>query len=89
MEPNRLVVGVRPERGEFKAVACFALFRLAGCRVFDGVKPGAVGIVFGVCAVRDDKNLHILKQARACPKAVALIAINLIECLPNGNAPAF
>ena len=56
------VVGVGPERGKFKAVA--GLFLLDGRRsLFDGAPAGGVGIILGVGAVGDDKNLHIVIQS--------------------------
>ena len=39
-------------------------------------------------AVRDDKYLHILIQAAGGPKAVPLVALDLVERLPDGHAPA-
>lgn len=85
---DHLVVGVRPEGGELKAVAGLLLFGLAGGRLPDGVKPGGVGVVLGVGAVGDDKDLHILEQAAPRPEGVPLVAVDLVEGLPDGHAPA-
>ena len=48
--------------------------------------PGGVGVIFCGCTVGDHENLHILIQSAACPKAVALIAVNLVERLFDCNA---
>ena len=85
---NDAVVRVRPIGGKFKAVACFALLAGGGAGVPDSVKTRAVGIVFRVRAVGDDKNLHILKQPRAGIEGIALVAVDLIERLADGNAAA-
>lgn len=85
---NDAIVRVRPIGGKFKAVACFALFAGGGARIPDSIKARAVGIVFRVRAVGDDKNLHILKQPRTGIKGIALIAVDLIERLADGNATA-
>ena len=86
---DNAVIRVSPERGELKAVACFALFTLARFGFFDRVEAGGIGIILGIGAVGDDKNLHILKQTAARPEAVALIALNLVERLADGDAAAF
>ncbi len=83
------VVGIGPEAGEFKAVAGLLLLRCAGLRVLDGVEPGAVGIVFGVGAVGDHEDLHIFKQAAACPEGVPLVPVDLVERFPDRHAAAF
>lgn len=85
---DHLVVGVRPERGKLKAVAGFLLFGLAGGRLPDGIEAGGVGVVLSVGAVGDDKYLHILKQAASRPEGVPLVAVDLVEGLPDGHAPA-
>ena len=85
---NNAVVRVRPIGGKFKAVACFFLLAGGGAGIPDSVKTRAVGIVFRVRAVGDDKNLHILKQPRAGIERIALIAVDLIERLADGNAAA-
>lgn len=85
---NDAVVRVSPIGGKFKAVACFALLAGSGAGIPDGVKTRAVGIVFRVRAVGDDKNLHILKQPRAGIERIALVAVDLIERLADGNAAA-
>ena len=54
------VVCIRPVGGKFKAIAGLFLFRLAVFGVLNGIVAGAVGVVLGICAVGDHKNLHIL-----------------------------
>ena len=46
-------------------------------------QAGRVGVIFCVRSVGDNKNLHIVEQAAARPKAVALVAVDLIECLAD------
>lgn len=38
-----------------------------------------VGVVFGVHAVADNKDLHILEQAAAYPERIPMVAIDLVE----------
>ncbi len=85
---NRPVTGIRPEGGELKAVAGLRPLRLLRLGIIGVVEAGGVGIVLGVCTIGDDKNLHKLIQAAGCPEAIPLVAVNLIERLPNGHAPA-
>ena len=81
------VAGVGPEGGELKAVAGLFLSGSRGGGVLDGVPAGGVGIILGVDAVGDHKNLYILIQAAARPKAVPLVAVYLIKRLPNRPMP--
>ena len=84
-----LVVGIGPEGGKLKAVAgLFLSGGRGGSGVPDGVPAGGVGVIFGVRAVGNDKNLHIVIEAAACPEAVPLVTADLIERLPDGYAPA-
>ena len=82
------VVGVRPERGKLKAVAGLFLFDFSGRCVLDGVIAGGVGVILGIRAVGDHKDLHILIQSAPCPETVPLIPVDLIERLTDRNAPA-
>ena len=82
------VVAVRPIGRELEAVRGLFLLPAAGLVVLDGVEAGAVGIVLRVRTVADDEDLHILKQAAAGPKGIALVAVDLIEGLADGDAPA-
>ena len=81
------VARIRPKGSKFKAVAGFLLFHLVGMCVFNVVKPGGIGVILCIGAVGHHKNLHILKQARSRPKAVPLVAVYLVERLPDGHAP--
>lgn len=85
---DHLVVGIRPEGGELKAVAGFLLLCLAAGCLTDGVEPSGVGVVLGVGTIGDDEDLHILKEAAPRPERVPLIAVNLVESLPEGHAPS-
>lgn len=53
------------------------------------VGSGGVRVVFGVGAVRDDKNLYILVQPAACPETVALVSVYLVERFSQLVASAF
>ena len=86
---NDSVFGVGPEGGELKAVAGPGLFAPEGFRFPYGVEAGGVGVVFGVGAVGNDKDLHILKQTAARPEGLPLVAVDLVEGFPDGYAPAF
>ena len=82
------VIGIRPEGGKLKTVAGFLLFGLARGRLPDGVKPGGIGVVFGIGAIGDDEDLYIFKQPAPRPEGVPLIAVDLVEGLPDSHAPA-
>ena len=87
---NDAVLCIRPEGGKLKAVAGFSLDTFpGGCRLPDMVETGAVGIILGIGAIGNDKNLHILKKPRGRPEALPLVAVDLVERLPDGDAPAF
>ena len=79
------VVRISPVGGKFKAIAGLFLFRLAVFGILDGIVAGAVGVVLGICAVGDHKNLHILVQTTARPERIPLIAVDLVERLPDGH----
>lgn len=83
---NDFVVPIRPEGGELKAVAGLFGFIASLALLFDVAAAGGVGIVFRVCAVGDDENLDIFKKAACCPEAVALVALDLVERLADGDA---
>ena len=84
------VAGICPEAGELKAVGClFAAAAVAAIVLLDVTEAGGIGVVFGVSAVGDDKNLHIFIQPRPGPEAVPLVAVDLVEGFFQGYAPAF
>ena len=86
---NDTVVGVCPERGELKAVTGLAMLGLRRCGILDGVKASGVRVVFGIRAIGDNEYLNILEQPAACPKAIPLIAVDLVECLLDGHTTPF
>ena len=87
---NNAVVPVRPKGGKFKAVARFPLFvALRLFFVMNVIETGTVGIVLRIRTVGDDKNLHILEQSAGSPKAVALVAFDLIERFPQFYPASF
>ena len=45
-----------------------------------------VTVVLGQCTVTDHKELYILEQTATCPETVALVTIDLIECLAHVDA---
>ena len=79
------VIRIGPVGGKFKAIAGLFLFRLAVFGILDGIVAGAVGVVLGICAVGDHENLHILVQTAARPERIPLIAVDLVERLPDGH----
>ena len=79
------VVRISPVGGNLKAIAGFFLFRLAVFGILDGIVAGAVGVVLGICAVGNHKNLRILVQPAARPERIPLIAVDLVERLPDGH----
>ena len=87
---NDAVAAVGPVGSELKTVGSLhASFSGAVPAFPDMAEPGGVGIVFRVCAVGDDENLYIFVESRARPEAVPLVAVDLIESLPDGHAAAF
>ena len=84
------VVAVCPERSELKAVGGFlAAIPMVTLALLDVAEPGSVGVVFGVGTVGDHEDLDILIESGTGPEAVPLIAVDLVECLFQGYAPAF
>mgnify|MGYP003564817529 CR=1 FL=1 len=62
------VVCICPETRKLTAVARLSLLCVARFMLFDCVKPRAVRVILGVCAVADHKDLDIFKQAAAGPE---------------------
>ena len=86
---NNSVVTIRPIGSELKAIGCFLAVLFAGTvALLDMARSGGIGIILGEGAVGDDKNLHILIKPRPSPKAVSLIAINLVESFLDRNTTA-
>jgi hypothetical protein len=51
--------------------------------------PRGVGVVLGLCPVRDDEELDVLKQPTTHPEAVPLVAVDLVEGLSNRHPTTF
>ena len=79
------VIRIGPVGGKFKAIAGLFLLGLAVFGILDGIVAGAVGVVLGICAVGDHKNLRILVQTAARPERIPLVAVDLVERLPDGH----
>ena len=81
-----LVLCISPPRCELKAVACF--FTMLGSSIdvfFDVCFSCRVAVILGISAVRDNEYLDILIQSCSSPKAITLIAIDLVEGFLNIN----
>ena len=78
---NGAITGISPPRSKFVAVAApFSFGRFAGFELFDMGEAGGVAVVFGVCSVGNNKQLHVLEQAAASPETLPAVPVNLIEC---------
>ena len=78
---NGTVVGICPPGGEFKAVAGAFPFLDAPFRCLpDMCGPRGVAVILGMCAVGDNKKLHVFKKPASCPERLPAIAVDLIEC---------
>ncbi len=87
---NCPVCAVSPEVGELEAVAAlFSAWDRARLLIVQMFFAGGVGVVLGMRAVGEDKELHVFKQPRAAPEAFAVVAIDLVEGFTQGNAAAF
>ena len=85
---DNAVVRICPERSELKAIAGFGLLGFLRFGVLDVIKAGGIGIILRIRTVGDHEDLHEFIQPAGRPKAVPLIAVDLIEGFPNGNSPA-
>ena len=86
---NRFIFRIRPITGELKAVAGFLASVARVGNFADVLIARGVGIIFAVCAVTDDENLDIFIKSAGSPEAVALITVDLVERLANGDAAPF
>ena len=87
---NYLVVTISPERSKLKTVACFLRFLFCGFAHFlDVAVSCGVGIILSVRTVGDNENLNVLIQTACCPKAIPLIAFDLVKGFTDGNTTAF
>ena len=75
---------IRPIACEFKAIRSLFLFCCVFlCIVFDMLKSCCVRIILCMRTIGDYKQLYILIQSAACPKAVTLVSIDLVKRFPN------
>ena len=86
---NHLIIGSSPIGSKLKTVTGLLGFLLSVLMLFDSAEPRSIGIILGMGAVRNHKDLHIFIQTSAGPKAVPLIPVNLIESFFQRYAPAF
>lgn len=84
---DQMILRVRPVASELKAIARLPA-AAASCRrhLPDMAAARRIGIILRVRAVRDDENLHILIEPTARPETVPLIALDLLERLPELHA---
>ncbi len=87
---NVAVLRVGPVRGELEGVAGVAPGTRPGRlrRLLHAALASRVGVVLGVGAVADDKNLHVLEQAVAGPEGLSSVAVDLVERLPDVHPAA-
>ena len=87
---NNLIVPVCPIGSKLKAIGSFlAVLPASSIIFFNMACSGGVGIIFCECAVGDHENLHILIQPTTSPKAITLVAVDLVERFLDRNATAF
>ena len=86
---NHTVIGICPEAGKLKTVTCLCLACSPLLMFLFRIPSGAVGIIFCVRTIGNDKNLNILIQSASSPERIPLITIDLIESLTNRNTSAF
>ena len=85
-----VILRIAPVAGELKRLrlCLHPLFLTVrhGCHMS---KACRVGVVFRLCAVRDDEHLHIVIQATSCPKRIPFIAVDLVERLLDVHTSPF
>ncbi|CDC41005.1 uncharacterized protein BN621_01872 [Clostridium sp. CAG:352] len=75
---------IRPITCKFKAIRSLFLFCCVFfCIIFDMLKSCCIRIILCVCTIGDYKQLYILIQSAACPKAVTLVSIDLVKRFSN------
>ena len=83
---NNAIVPVCPKRSKFKTIARLFLFLgLSARAIFNVVKSRGIRVIFRIRSVGNHENLHVFVKSAGSPKTVALIAVDLIERLFNGN----
>ncbi len=84
-----MVIAIRPVACEFEAVTSLFAFAAAVITGFpDMLVARGIRVIFRMCAVGYYEYLNIFIQTRCRPKAVALIASDLIECLADCHTAA-
>ena len=84
------VVAICPIGSKLKAIGSFLAMLFASAVVLlDMACSGGIGIILRECAIGDDKNLHILIKSRTRPKAVSLIAVDLVKSFLDRNTTTF
>ncbi len=79
---------IRPPRRELERVAGAAHAGPAR-RVVDVLTAGRGAVVLRERAVADHEQLHVVEQPRPGPERVALVAVDLVERLPDVDPAAF
>ena len=81
------VARVGPVAGKLEAVARFSAFApLATALFLDMRAASGVAVVLSMGPVGNDKHLYIFIQTRRRPKAVALVAVDLVESFSDSHA---
>ena len=86
---NHTIIGICPETSKLKTVTglgltCSTLLMFLFC-----IPSGAVGIILCVRTIGNNKNLNVFIQPASCPERIPLVAVDLIECLTDGNTSTF
>ena len=75
-----IVLLICPERSELETAGCFlGVLGAEFLRFPDMGISGSIGVVFGECAVADDKELDIFEESGACPERIPLVSVDLVE----------
>ena len=84
---QQVVFLVAPVRSKLKRIAIHLVFTLTTNAFLLFRKASCVAVVFGFCAVTDDKHLHIVKHSFTCPEAVTQITVYLVKSLLDRHTP--
>ena len=86
---NRSVSSICPPTSKFKTITrAFTLFHRSFTGFLDVLRADGVAVILSMCAVGNNKQLHIFKKSRRSPKTFSAITIDLIERLGNSHATA-
>ena len=81
---DRVIGSVGPPAGEFVGMGIGGGNFTATSHVFSDVREThGIGVVLGVRAVGDDEDLHVSEETISSMKGVALVAVDLVESLPQ------